>query len=206
MSVAPRRTKIVCTIGPATSAEPMIERLVAAGMDVARVNCSHGQPADQEALVRAVRAVEQRLNRPLAILADLPGPKLRVAPLSQPIPVESGDEIVLASAWRGQWRRHRAGLELDFARVVRPGSPVMIDDGRVRLRVVAALGKRVRCRVETGGLIRSQKGVNLPGSYLPIPSSPIAIANCSSTPCTGTWTTSRSRSCGGPRTSRISSG
>ena len=83
MSIAPRRTKIVCTIGPATGEEPMIERLVAAGMDVARVNCSHGDPEELEALVRAVRAVEERLDRPLAILADLPGPKLRVARLAR---------------------------------------------------------------------------------------------------------------------------
>jgi pyruvate kinase len=163
MSVAPRRTKIVCTIGPATSEEPMIERLVAAGMDVARVNCSHGDPAELEAL-------EKRLDRPLAILADLPGPKLRVARLTEPRRVESGDELVLASAGASGADDLELGFELDFARVVRPGSPVMIDDGRVRLRVVEALGKRVRCRVETGGVIRSQKGVNLPGSYLPIPS------------------------------------
>jgi pyruvate kinase len=170
MSVAPRRTKIVCTIGPATSEEPMIERLVAAGMDVARVNCSHGDPAELEALVLAVRAVEKRLDRPLAILADLPGPKLRVARLAEPRRVESGDGLVLASAGAAGADDLELGFELDFARVVRPGSPVMIDDGRVRLRVVEALGKRVSCRVETGGLIRSQKGVNLPGSYLPIPS------------------------------------
>jgi pyruvate kinase len=170
MSIAPRRTKIVCTMGPATSEEPMIERLVAAGMDVARVNCSHGDPAELEALVMAVRAVEKRLDRPLAILADLPGPKLRVARLAEPRRVESGDELVLASTGAAGAEDLELGFELDFARVVRPGSPVMIDDGRVRLRVIEALGNRVRCRVETGGLIRSQKGVNLPGSYLPIPS------------------------------------
>ena len=170
MSLQPRRTKIVCTIGPATAEEPMIERLVAAGMDVARVNCSHGTPEELEALVVAVRNVEKRLGRPLAILADLPGPKLRVSRLSEPRTVESGDDLVLASAGAASGDDLELGFELDFARVVRPGSPVMIDDGRVRLRVVEALGKRVRCRVETGGLIRSQKGVNLPGSYLPIPS------------------------------------
>jgi pyruvate kinase len=170
VSIQPRRTKIVCTIGPATAEEAMIERLVAAGMDVARVNCSHGTPEELELLVRAVRNVENRLDRPLAILADLPGPKLRVSRLEQPIAVESGDDLVLASAGAASGDDLELGFELDFARVVRPGSPVMIDDGRVRLRVVEALGKRVRCRVETGGLIRSQKGVNLPGSYLPIPS------------------------------------
>ncbi len=170
MSLQPRRTKIVCTIGPATAEEPMIERLVAAGMDVARVNCSHGTTEQLEALVGAVRAVEARLDRPLAILADLPGPKLRVARLTQPRLVVSGDDLVLASAGAATGDDLELGFELDFARVVRPGSPVMIDDGRVRLRVVEALGKRVRCRVETGGLIQSQKGVNLPGSYLPIPS------------------------------------
>jgi pyruvate kinase len=170
MSIQPRRTKIVCTIGPATAEEHMIERLVAAGMDVARVNCSHGTPEELELLVRAVRNVENRLDRPLAILADLPGPKLRVARLAEPIPVATGDDLVLASAGAATGDDLELGFELDFARVVRPGSPVMIDDGRVRLRVVEAMGKRVRCRVETGGLIRSQKGVNLPGSYLPIPS------------------------------------
>ena len=169
MSVQPRRTKIVCTIGPATAEEGMIERLVAAGMDVARVNCSHGTSEELEVLVRAVRSVEERLDRPLAILADLPGPKLRVSRLAQPRAVEMGDDLVLASLGAAEGDDLELGFELDFARVVRPGSPVMIDDGRVRLRVVEAMGKRVRCRVETGGLIRSQKGVNLPGSYLPIP-------------------------------------
>ncbi len=104
-----------------------------------------------------MRAVEKRLDRPLAILADLPGPKLRVARLEEPRRVESGDELVLASAGAAGPEDLELGFELDFARVVRPGSPVMIDDGRVRLRVVEALGKRVRCRVETGGLIRRRR-------------------------------------------------
>ena len=110
MSIAPRRTKIVCTIGPATAEEPMIERLVAAGMDVARVNCSHGDAEELEALVVAVRAVEKRLDRPLAILADLPGPKLRVARLEAAAP---GRERRRARAReRGRRRARGSGARL----------------------------------------------------------------------------------------------
>ena len=103
MSIQPRRTKIVCTIGPATAEEPMIERLVAAGMDVARVNCSHGTPEELEALVRAVRAVEKRLDRPLASSPTCRAPSCACPAWRQPRLVESGDELVLASA--GAWPR-----------------------------------------------------------------------------------------------------
>ena len=119
-----------------------------------------------------MRAVEKRLDRPLAILADLPGPEAaRGAPDASRAASQSGDELVLASAGAAGAATTWSSASSSTSRAsCGPGSPVMIDDGRVRLRVVEALGKRVRCRVETGGLIRSQKGVNLPGSYLPIPS------------------------------------
>ena len=165
-----RRTKIVATIGPATAKPEMVERLIRAGMDCARVNCSHGVRDDLIASIRIVREVQERIDRPVAILADLPGPKLRVGTLPQERLIETGGEVVLTTPGTASEGELELGFSIDFAAVVQTGASVMIDDGRVRLRVIEATPTRCRCAVLTGGVVRSQKGVNFPGTYLPIPS------------------------------------
>ena len=166
---AARRTKIVCTIGPSSSEPEMVERLAWAGMDAARLNFSHGSADDHLQRLRAVRRAQELIGRPLAVIADLQGPKIRIGQLPDPHSVNPGDTVVLAAAGRGG----PGELEVTFAGLadaVTPGQELLIDDGRVRLRAVESGAGRVEARVEVGGLISSGKGVNLPGTVLPIPS------------------------------------
>ena len=170
MSALPaRRTKIVCTIGPASSDPAFVEQLAWAGMDAARLNFSHGDREDHRQVVAAVRRAQEVIGRPLAVIADLQGPKIRVGRLESPRTVNVGDRLVLAAAGEGEG----TDIQVTFpglAEVVVPGSEILIDDGRVRVRVESVNGGRIECVVELGGLISSSKGVNLPGTPLPIPS------------------------------------
>ncbi|HWG83096.1 MAG TPA: pyruvate kinase, partial [Gaiellales bacterium] len=164
-----RRTKIVCTIGPASSDPEFVERLAWAGMDAARLNFSHGSHEDHYGVIEAVRRAQEVLGRPLAVIADLQGPKIRIGVLAEPRAVNQGDRVVLAAVGEGA----PGDLEVTFpglATVVRAGTELLIDDGRVRVRVESVSDSRVECLVELGGLISSGKGVNLPGTPLPIPS------------------------------------
>jgi pyruvate kinase len=160
-----RRTKIVCTLGPA-SKDGGVYKLARAGMDAARLNFSHGTHDDHLDQLRAVRQAQEAVGRPLAVIADLCGPKIRVDRLPGPRSVETGELLTLAA------KATNGDLGVTFAdlhRAVEPGSAILIDDGRVRARVIEVNGERVACRVESGGLISSGKGVNLPGAALPIP-------------------------------------
>jgi pyruvate kinase len=164
-----RRTKIVCTLGPATSDPAVIEQLAWSGMDAARLNFSHGDHDDHLARLHCVRSIQEMIGRPLAVIADLQGPKIRIGRIPEPRAVIPGDTLVLAGTGAGA----PGDLEVTFAGladVVRPGVPVLVDDGRVQLRVVTAHAGRVESRAEVGGTITSGKGVNLPGTRLPIPS------------------------------------
>ena len=149
----------------------------------------------------AIRAVERRLDRPLAVLADLQGPKLRVARLAEPRGVESGDELVLAAHGHARDGDLELGFDLDMAKYLGRGRRCMIDDGRVRLRVEQTRGRRCAARSSRRGG-PSQKGVNLPGSYLPFPSVTDRGQRTWPSPSSTTSTSWPSRSCGGPRTWR----
>jgi pyruvate kinase len=171
VSVSPprRRTKIVATIGPASSSPEMIAALIEAGMDAARLNMSHGTADDQRRRARLVREAEERTGRPIAIIADLQGPKLRVADLAAPVQLVRGGTCVVA----GQDVAREGDIPVAPAAigsVLAIGHEVLIEDGRIRLRVEAAEGGRATCRVVVGGLVEAHKGVNLPGVPLPIPS------------------------------------
>jgi pyruvate kinase len=164
---AERRTKIVCTLGPSSSSPEVIRGLVAAGMDVARLNFSHGTHADHAERIACVRDAEREAGRPIALLADLCGPKIRVAGLLQPHEAGSGDRIALGSIGVG----HGADLAISFeglADCVAVGDPVLIDDGRIRLRAAGMRDGLVLCDVELGGTILPNKGVNLPQTTLPV--------------------------------------
>ncbi len=160
-----RRTKIVCTLGPA-SQDGGVEELARAGMDAARLNFSHGTHDDHLDQLRAVRLAQEAVGRPLAVIADLCGPKIRIDRLPEPRSVETGDLLTLAAnAADGDFGVTFA----DLHRAVEAGSAILINDGRIRARVVEVEGERVSCQVEIGGVISSGKGVNLPGASLPIP-------------------------------------
>jgi pyruvate kinase len=163
----PRRTKILATIGPASSGR--IDELVMAGMDAARLNFSHGTHEEHAKNAQLVREAQAAHGKPLALVADLQGPKIRVTDLSEPILLRRGDEIVLGPD------ADTPGVDLPVSpsaigEVLEPGHDVLIDDGHVRLRVEKVERPRAVCTVLVGGPVSSHKGVNLPGVPLPIPS------------------------------------
>src|SRR3990172_12397479 len=165
----PRRTKIVATIGPASAAPGTLARLIVAGMDAARLNFSHGTHEDHAERARLVREAQAAAGRPLALIADLQGPKLRVGDLAAPVTVARGDTVVLA----GEDAAQDGDLPISpsvLGTVLEPGTNVLIDDGHVRPRVEDVERGRARCTVLAGGEVGSHKGVNLPGVTLPIPS------------------------------------
>ena len=164
----PRRTKILATIGPASGTPDRIAALLAAGMDAARLNFSHGTQDDHRTRAELVRAAAEDAGRPFALVADLQGPKLRLGTLPAPRTLVAGEEVVIApegSASDGALPVSPAVI----GEVLSPGHDVLIDDGLVRLRVEEVEHGTARCTVAVGGTVSSHKGVNLPGVPLPIP-------------------------------------
>jgi pyruvate kinase len=164
-----RRTKIVATIGPSTRSPEKIAALIKAGMDGARLNLSHGTQEDHAHTAELVREAERDAGRPIALIADLQGPKLRVGELNGELVLENGASVVIA----GEDVAQPDDLPVSPAvlgSVLHPGNDVLIDDGHIRLRVEAVERGRARCEVLVGGPVVANKGVNLPGVPLPIPS------------------------------------
>src|ERR671936_8019 len=165
----PRRTKIVATIGPASASPDMLRALVDAGMDAARLNLSHGSHDDHAERARLVRELQEETGKPLALIGDLQGPKIRIGALPAPVLLPTGGEVTVVYA------DSAPDGELPIApavvgEVLRPGHEVLIDDGHVRLRVEEVEHERARCGVLVGGTVTAHKGVNLPGVPIPIPS------------------------------------
>ena len=169
MLATPRRTKIVATIGPASATPEAVAALAHAGMDGARLNLSHGTHDEHRERARAVRATEAEVGRPIALIADLQGPKLRIGELDDPVRLARGEDVVVAggeTSVNGELPVSPAVI----GEVLQPGHEVLIDDGLVRLRVEQIEQGRARCAVLSGGVVSSHKGVNLPGVPVPIPS------------------------------------
>lgn len=165
------RAKIVCTIGPATESEDRIQNLAEAGMDVARVNFSHGTQGQHAKVLRAVRRVAQRLGKPIAILGDLQGPKMRTGRLKggKAVILEDGKPFTITS------RTVRGTAEIvsttyeDLPKYVNPGDHVILDNGMMELVVVSKDDTDVHCRVVDGGILGEHKGINLPGITISSP-------------------------------------
>ena len=164
-----RRTKIVATLGPSSDTPAQIRALAAAGMNAARLNLSHGSHEDHAERAQRIREIETEIGRPIALIADLQGPKLRVGDLPEPIVLKRGEQITVCAedVCNGDELPVAPGVIGD---VLKPGHDVLIDDGRVRLKVGEVERGRARCDVLVGGSITSHKGVNLPGVPIPIPS------------------------------------
>ncbi len=162
-------TKIVCTIGPASTNPDVIRRMMQAGMNVARLNFSHGTHDEHARMVASIRGIAQELHRPVAIMGDLQGPRIRIGTLAEAIMLTEGERLVLAHeeiAGPGEIPVTYDGM----ARDVRAGGTIVIDDGLLALRVDAVEGDRVRATVRYGGLLKSHKGMNLPGIDVSAPS------------------------------------
>ncbi|MBI4300106.1 MAG: pyruvate kinase, partial [Chloroflexi bacterium] len=166
-----RRTKIVATIGPASRSLDVVERLIAAGMNVARLNMSHGTHAEHAEAIANLRVASQRHKEPLAILLDLQGPKIRTGPLrAGSVTLTSGAEIVITTR-DVPGDEHEVGTT--YSRLpedVEAGKTILVDDGRIELHVLAVNETDVRCRVVNGGILGEHKGINLPGAIINAPS------------------------------------
>ncbi len=171
-----RFAKIVCTLGPSSSDPETITKLIEAGMDVARLNFSHGTHETHAKLIETIRLCSNNLNRPIAILQDLQGPKLRVGELpDNGVTLVAGQILNLFTVGNGTDDFHGQvkSLPLDvpnLARGVKPGNRILLDDGKMELQVKEVVGDTVVTKVITGGILTSHKGVNLPGAHLGIPS------------------------------------
>ena len=167
MPLPHHKTKIVATIGPASEAPEMLERLIRAGLNVARLNFSHGDFSGHGDRIARIRAAEKATGRRVAIMADLPGPKMRVGKIEpEPIQLLPGERFTLTSEdVVGDERR----VSMSFAplpKVVKPGDRLFLNDGLVQLVVERVAGNDVRGDVAVGGELRSKKGLNLPGIHL----------------------------------------
>ena len=165
----PRRTKIVATIGPASASQEQLAELARAGMDGARLNLSHGTHDEHRDRARLIRATEADAGRPIALIADLQGPKLRIGELEGPVTLARGQDVVVAGGERSDDGELPVSPAV-IGEVLQPGHEVLIDDGLVRLRVETIEAGRARCAVLAGGIVSSHKGVNLPVVPIPIPS------------------------------------
>src|SRR5882757_7309972 len=163
------KTKIVATIGPASESPDMLVRLIRAGMNVARLNFSHGSPSEHAQAIRRIRDAARETGRRAPIMADLPGPKLRLGKIDpEPIQLLPGAHFTLTSEdIVGDVERASTSFE-QLPRVVKPGDRIFLNDGLVQLVVERIAGKDVECTVAVGGELRSRKGLNLPGVDLGI--------------------------------------
>ena len=167
-----RRTKIVATIGPASNTRPVLEKLAESGMNVARLNFSHGTYEEHGEVIRTIRSISRSTNRPVGILLDLQGPKIRVGKLEGGKPVRlkrnksfaitsrsvKGTSEMVSSTYRG--------LVTDVVK----GDTILLDDGLIRLEVEKKREETVKCRVVNGGYLKENKGINLPGVKVSAPS------------------------------------
>lgn len=154
-----RRTKIVCTIGPATDSREKIAQLIDAGMNVARINFSHGSYEEHQLKIENIRAVAAEKNAPVAILQDLSGPKVRIGKIDGTIELKEGERFTLY-AYREQGDVTGVGVSYpEMINSIEPGHVVLLADGALRLRAQKVSADRVECIVEIGGSLTSHKGL-----------------------------------------------
>jgi len=161
------KTKIVCTVGPASRRESVLKKLVKSGMSVARLNFSHGTLEGHRENIRRIRSVAAQLDRVVMVLMDLPGPKIRIGKLqNEPLVLKRGDNVTLTT---NDVHGTASLISVNYDKLpesVSKGSLIFLNDGFIKLRVQKELGNEVRCKVIIGGQLMSNKGLNLPGVKL----------------------------------------
>ena len=163
------RTKIVCTIGPASSDPAVLKDLIDAGLDVARVNFSHGDHARHAGIIAAVREAAALSKKPVGILGDLQGPRIRVGVLTEPLELKEGSDVTLV----GGSEAAAGEIPITYERLaddVKEGDRILMDDGLLEVMALEVRSPRIRARVVHGGSLRSNKGLNLPGVRVSAPS------------------------------------
>jgi len=166
-----RRAKIVCTIGPSSSERSIISQMITAGMDVARLNFSHGDYAEYESIIRIIREESQKIGKPVAILQDLQGIKIRIGEVeNNQVSLKEGDNIEIFS---GNQPSNSEKLFISYPSLIEDmniGEDILIDDGLLKIRVIDKLSDRIIGKILEGGILRSKKGVNLPSTKTTIKS------------------------------------
>lgn len=163
-----RRTKMICTLGPVSSSEEAIEALILAGMNVARINFSHGDLDFHRSVINRVRAVAARLGRPVGVLQDLQGPKIRTRKMAgEGVLLKPGEETTITIEDIVGTKERFGTQYLDLPKDVKPGELILLDDGKLAVRCVSVKGEReILCEVVYGGLLKSNKGINVPSGGL----------------------------------------
>jgi pyruvate kinase len=169
MMLPPHKTKIVCTIGPASESPAVMEKMIRAGMNIARLNFSHGDFESHGKVVRNLRSAARSAGKRVAIMADLSGPKMRIGKLArEPVELKPGDAFVLTiDDIVGDAERASVTFKR-LPQAVKKGDMLFLNDGIIQLAVASIKGKEVACTVVVGGELRSRKGLNLPGIDLGI--------------------------------------
>lgn len=166
-------TKIVCTIGPASEKKEIIKKLITAGMNVARLNFSHGTHRHHAKLIRNIRAAASELGESVAILQDLQGPRIRIGELSENVEIKKGETIVLVPQSEYLQKHTPKMLPNHYPRLaqeVKKGQHILIADGTIDLKITKIKGNQLFCAVVVGGVVKSHKGLNVPGATLTAPS------------------------------------
>jgi len=168
----PNKTKIIATIGPSSTRKPVLKKLISSGMNVARLNFSHGNYKEHEKVIRDIRALSKEMNRPVGILLDLQGPKIRTDTLKNGKPVllrknktiqitskqVSGDADIVSTTYK------------NLSKDVKKGDKILIDDGLIELKVLSKTINTITCKIISGGRLKEHKGINLPGVKVSAPS------------------------------------
>jgi pyruvate kinase len=166
-----RKTKIVATVGPASSSPKMLHRLIQAGVDIFRLNFSHGTNQQKKELIENIREVSSHLGRDVGILADLQGPKIRTGKMrDDAMMLVKGEEVTITTEDILGEKGMIPTIYRELPRDVRPGSRILLDDGLLELKVSSIRGEEVLCQVVTGGILKNNKGINLPGVKVSAPS------------------------------------
>jgi pyruvate kinase len=158
-----RPVRIVCTIGPASRSPEVLEHMLDAGMDLARINFAHGTPDEHRETVACLRRAAKARGRPLAILQDLAGPKLRLGELEAPLTLAPGDTVTIDCGAEKARGRVLPVPDAYLVSELRPGDPILLCDGQVELQVREISGHEIHCGVSVGGVLSSRKGINAPG-------------------------------------------
>lgn len=165
-----RRTKIICTIGPATASFEMLEKMHTAGMDVVRLNMSHASHEDAAQIIRWVRTLNRKVANPIAVLLDTQGPEIRTGVISQPVQLNPGDVVTLSV--RDAVDVEHTSIHVsydDLVTSVDVGDRISVDNGLINFEVLGKDGPELTCRVVDGGVLGSKKHVNLPGVKVNLP-------------------------------------
>src|SRR5437588_4948482 len=167
-----RKAKIVCTLGPAGSSPAVVRELIRSGMDVARLNFSHGTHEEKARLISTIREVSASENRPICILQDLQGPKIRTGRLKYrtPVALKAGSRVTITPKEVAGTHSVISTTFKTLAREVQPGARILLSDGLIELRVRSIQGDDVECDVVNGGILGEHKGINLPGTNVSVPS------------------------------------